>query len=162
MIAFESTMTPEYLVYLAGLFYVAGLAITNQIILRLLILTGTGLYLLYYSTVNENPLWEAIYVSMLIALANLGGLSSLLARRSRLAIPRAHADIYEDFPSLPPGDFRALMSRARRYVVDKDKQVTLEGEPGDKLYFIIKGTLGKLFLQKGHGNVVDNVSDLHC
>ncbi|WP_187431150.1 hypothetical protein ROLI_008470 [Roseobacter fucihabitans] len=135
----ESVIIPQNLVYLAGAFYVAGLAITNQIVLRLFILAGTAIYLVYYSTIAENPLWEAIYVSLLIGLANLGGLTALIARNSRLAIPAAHADIYFDFPRLPPGDFRALMKLAHRYTVEEDRQITVEGEPGSKLYFVIKG-----------------------
>jgi hypothetical protein len=133
-------LTPENLVFLAGAFYVAGMAITNQIVLRIFILAGTCVYLVYYSTISDNPLWEAIYVSMLIGLANLGGLSSLIARRSRLAIPRAHADIYNDFSELPPGDFRALMKLARRYEVTDDKQVIVQGEPGQRLYYVLKGS----------------------
>ena len=137
---FDAAMTPDNLVFLAGAFYVAGLAITNQIVLRLFILTGTCVYLVYYSTIAADPLWEAIYVSLLIGMANIGGLTSLIARRSRLAIPRAHADIYDAFPSLPPGDFRALMKLAKRYSVTQDKQVTSEGERGEKLYYILKGS----------------------
>lgn len=141
MIQFEDVISPGNLVYVAGAFYVTGLAITNQIILRLLILTGTGVYLVYYFTIGESPLWQAIYVSMLIGVANLSGLSSLIARNSHLAIPKAHADIYSNFPHLPPGDFRALMKRARRYTTTKDKQLTIEEQPGEKLYFVLKGSI---------------------
>lgn len=137
----DDLMTPENLVYLAGAFYVTGMAITNQIILRMLVLSGTFVYLLYYFTIGDAPLWQAIYVSLMIAVANLGGLTSLMARRSRFAIPRAHSDIYYDFPHLPPGDFRALMQLAKRYTVAEDKQVTTEGEAGQKLYFILKGSI---------------------
>lgn len=137
---YEGVLIPENLVYLAGAFYVAGLAITNQIVLRLLLLAGTAVYLVYYSTIADNPLWEAIYVSMLIGLANLGGMTSLIARGSRWAIPAAHADIYFDFPRLPPGDFRALMKLANRFTVEEDRQVTVEGEAGSKLFFVISGS----------------------
>ena len=137
----ESALIPENLVYLAGAFYVGGLAITNQIILRLMILAGTGVYLVYYSTIAENPLWEAIYVSMLIGIANLGGLTSLLARNSRLALPRAHADIYDTFPQLPPGDFRALLKLAQRYTVTEDTRITVENRRGQKLYYVIDGSV---------------------
>ncbi|MFK7746339.1 MAG: Crp/Fnr family transcriptional regulator [Roseobacter sp.] len=140
MNAYGTILSPEYLVYVAGAFYVAGLAITNQIVLRMLILTGTVVYLVYYSTVAENPLWEAIYVSLLIGAANLSGLSSLIARNSRWAIPKEHADIYFEFPRLPPGDFRALMKLAKRYTVTQDQQITTQGETGEKLYFVIKGS----------------------
>lgn len=140
MLFYEGALTPENLVFVAGAFYAAGMAITNQIILRIFILAGTCVYLLYYSTISENPLWEAIYVSLLIGFANLGGLTSLIARRSRLAIPRAHADIYADFSELPPGDFRALMKLATRYTLPEDQQVTEQGAPGEKLYFVLSGS----------------------
>ncbi len=136
----ESMVSAENLVYLAGGFYMAGLAITNQIILRVLILSGTCIYVVYYFIISSDPLWPAIYVSLLIGLANIGGLSSLIARNSRLSVPRSHADIYDNFPDLPPGDFRALMKLAHRYVVAEDVQITTEGMPGKKLYFVISGS----------------------
>ncbi|WP_298843790.1 Crp/Fnr family transcriptional regulator [uncultured Roseobacter sp.] len=137
----QSVFTPENLVYLAGAFYVAGLVITNQIVLRLFVLGGTGIYVLYYAIIADTPLWEAIYVSLMIGLANIAGLSSLLARNSRLAIPRAHADIYETFPQLPPGDFRALLRLAKRYTVPEDTRVTVEDRRGRKLYYVIDGSV---------------------
>ena len=140
MSTIASAFTAENLVYLAGAFYVTGLAITNQIILRLLILSGTGVYVIYYSIISASPLWPAIYVSLLIGAANISGLTSLFIRNSRLSIPRAHADIFNDFPELPPGDFRALMKLAKRYVVTEDVQITTENEAGSKLYFIVKGS----------------------
>jgi CRP-like cAMP-binding protein len=136
----EEYYTPAVLVYLAGIFYIVGLVITQQIVLRLLVLCGTGLYILYYSTVGLSPMWEAIHTSVLILLANIVGLSSLLARKSRLVIPRAYADVYPNFPPLPPGDFRALVKLAKRYKVTDERQVTAEDQPGDRLYFVISGT----------------------
>ncbi|MEP2640789.1 cyclic nucleotide-binding domain-containing protein [Roseobacter sp.] len=138
--------SPGILVYLAGAFYIAGLITINQIVLRVLLLSGTGVYTLYYATVAATPLWEAIYVSVLIGTANVIGLTSLLARKSRWAIPRAHADLYADFPPLPPGDFRALMKLARRYTVEDECKVTQEGDPGTRLFFVISGATR---LQKG-------------
>ena len=137
----ESAVSAENLVYLAGAFYVAGLAITNQIILRLLILSGTAVYVVYYSIIADHPLWPAIYVSLLIGAANIGGLTSLVTRNSRFFIPRTHADIYKGFPDLPPGDFRALMKLAKRYCVSEDVQITEEGKAGSKLYYIVSGSV---------------------
>lgn len=132
-------MDPKTLVYAAGVFYILGLLIINQITLRLMVLTGTCFYTLYYATVAAEPLWEAMFISMLIGCANLYGLAILFAGRSRLAIPRAHADIFDHFYSMKPGDFRILMRRARRYVVTKETPLTTEGQPLDRLYYIISG-----------------------
>lgn len=136
----DTVFTPEQLAYIAGGLYVAGLAITNQIVLRIMVLVGTGVYILYYATVDDEPLWEVIHVSVLICAATLSGLISLIARRSRLAVPRAHTDIYPDFPELPPGDFRTLMRLAQRRTLTEDEQVTAEDQPGQTLYFVISGT----------------------
>lgn len=136
----DAYYTPGLLVYLAGSFYVLGLLITQQVILRLLVLSGTSLYVVYYATVSDPPLWEAIYTSLLIGGANIIGLTSLLARNSKLSIPRDYADIYETFPPLPPGDFRALMKLAHRYRLTDEHKVTTEGEAGQKLYYVISGS----------------------
>lgn len=136
---FELVFSPKFLVYIAGAFYVLGLLIINQIILRLLVLTGTGFYLVYYATVAETPLWEAIYISLLIGIANLTGLAGLLARQSLLALPRAHKDIYGHFPGLPPGDFRTLMRHAKRGVADRHLTLTREDAPLTRLYYVIEG-----------------------
>ncbi|WP_299970607.1 cyclic nucleotide-binding domain-containing protein [uncultured Roseobacter sp.] len=135
----DYVFSPGILVYLAGVLYVFGLITINQIVLRLWLLGGTGIYIFYYAIVADAPLWEAIYVSMMIGAANLIGLSSLLARKMRLVIPRAYADIYDSFPPLPPGDFRALVKLARRFRVEDERQVTTEGQAGDRLYYVISG-----------------------
>ncbi len=147
----EYMYSADVLVYLAGALYVLGLIIIHQIFLRLLILSGTVVYIVYYSTVAQSPLWEAIYVSMMIGTANLIGLGSLLARKSRLAVPRAYADLYRDFPPLPPGDFRSLMKLARRYRVEDERQLTTEGTPGTRLYYVISGATR---VQKGDSEFI--------
>lgn len=139
-------LTPEWLVYAAGGLYMLGLIVLNQLVLRLFVLTGTGFYIVYYFTVGSAPLWEAIYISGLIAVANITGILALLARRSRLAVPAAHADLFDRFPALPPGDFRVLMRDVRRYTVTERVQTTVEGGTGEKLYYVIAGTT---YVEKG-------------
>lgn len=136
---FDAYLVPQTLVYCAGTFYVLGLLIINQVALRLLVLTGTCFYMAYYMTIAAEPLWEAFYISVLIGLANVTGLAGLLARRSRLALPRAHRDVYAHFPSLPPGDFRTLMRHARRYVSEEERELTVEGSPVMRLYYVVSG-----------------------
>lgn len=136
---FEILMTPKSLVYAAGVFYILGLLIIHQILLRLMVLVGTGFYTVYYATVGDTPLWEAMAISIMIGIANIYGLAILLAGRSRLAIPRRHADIFDQFYSMKPGDFRILMRCARRYVVDTDLILTSEGLPLNRLFYVIAG-----------------------
>lgn len=136
----DAYYSPGLLAYIAGGFYVLGLVTINQIMLRLMLLAGTSFYILYYATAASDPLMEAIYVSLLIGLANLFGLGSLLLRQSRFAVPKEYADVFESFPPIPPGDFRTLMKLARRYQTAEEQVLTHEGQPGNKLYYIVQGT----------------------
>lgn len=135
----EAYFSPGVLAYAGGAFYVVGLVIINQVVLRLLVLIGTAVYVVYYATVATTPLMDAIYVSLLIGAGNLIGLFSLLARRSRLMIPRGYADVFDVMPPLPPGDFRALMRLGQRRRLRHDEVLTREGDPGQKLCFVISG-----------------------
>lgn len=131
--------TPEVLVVIAGSSFVLGYLIINQVYLRVFMLIGTGLYVCYYATVAAEPLWEAIYTSTAMGLANVIGLFSLLARKSRIVIPARHRDIYPRFQTLPPGDFRTLVTMARRFVAEKDILLAGEDTETRELYYIISG-----------------------
>ncbi|WP_299624029.1 cyclic nucleotide-binding domain-containing protein [uncultured Tateyamaria sp.] len=105
-------IAPETVVLLAGAALTIGYLIIHQVMLRLMVLLGT---------------------------ANLIGLGNLLWHQSKMAVPRAHRDIYPMFQSLPPGDFRNLVQYADRKVLQEAIQVTTEGAPVDKLYYVISG-----------------------
>ena len=135
---FTATL-PEVLILLAGGAFVLGYLIINQVRLRIVLLIGTLLYIAYYATVAETPLWGAIYASALTLTANLVGLAMLMVRRSRLAIPAAHRDIYPAFGTLTPGDFRTVVRHARRYRLSADRTLTREGEPVERVYYVISG-----------------------
>lgn len=142
----EDIIAPRNLVYIAGGFYVLGYLILNQIALRLMVLAGTSIYLVYYATVADTPLWEAIYISMMIGIANCIGLFGLLARQSKMVLPAAHLDIYDAFPELPPGDFRRLMKLGRRRKVTTTTLLTQQDRPSAALHYVISG---KVHMQKG-------------
>ena len=136
----EMVWQPETLGWIAGLIFVTGYLIINQVILRILIIIGTVFYIAYYATAAEDPLWVAIYMSTAQGFATAIGLGLLFLRRSRLAIPRAYSDIYPRFPHLPPGDFRALMRHANRYVATRDEPLGIAGQPVEKLAYIVQGS----------------------
>lgn len=133
-------LTPEVLVLVAGGSFVLGYLTINQVMLRIFVLIGTVLYICYYATVAAEPLWEAIYTSLAMGTANLFGLMSLLAQRSRMVVPARHRDIYPQFGNLTPGDFRSLVRRAERFVTEDDIELASEGAHTQHLYFIIKGS----------------------
>lgn len=139
MFMLSDYVAPEAVILAAGGVFTIGYLITNQIALRLMILLGTSMYIYYYFTAADTPLWEAIYTSVVMGTANLIGLGTLLWHQSRLAVPAAHRDIYPLFEGLPPGDFRDLVRQARRHVLTDKTQITTEGVKGGKLYYVISG-----------------------
>ena len=137
----ENLFTPDVVVFLAGACYVLGYLIINQVGLRLMILLGTCFYTWYYSIAADEPLWAALYLSIMIGAANLIGLFGLYLRRSRLLIPRAFQDLYAHFGDLPPGDFRELMARCDRRRLTTREEVTKEGTAVERLIFVISGKI---------------------
>jgi len=136
-----NVVSPELIVALAGGAQILGYLVINQVALRLLLLLGTVLYVWYYLVVADTPLWEAIYLSVLMGVANLIGLGGLYLRRSRFSVPGAHRDIFPRFPDLSPGDFRALMKHGTRRAVYDREQLTQQGQKPQTLTYVLSGGL---------------------
>ena len=134
-------LPPGQIAYIAGGLFVLAYLIINQVIMRSILLLGTAFYIWYYFVAASTPLWEAIQLSLMMGTANLIGLLGLLARRSKLAIPAAHKDIYTHFADLPPGDFRDLMKLADRRVLSAEECVSEEGALPKYLTYVISGAM---------------------
>jgi hypothetical protein len=135
------TMQPDIVITLAGLAFVVGYLIINQVILRLVLLLGTALYILYYYIAGDAPLWGAIYASILTFTANLIGLGLLFARRAWWMVPSQFRDLRDRFSSIPPGDLRSVLRHAQRVRLEQDLVMTREGVPVDTLYFVLSGKI---------------------
>lgn len=131
--------TPAVLIVLAGGCFGLGYLIINQMRLRAMMLLGSGFYLAYYATAADAPLWGAIYTTLAMMATNVIGMAALTLRQFRLALPRAHADIYDNFERLSPGDFRLVMRHADRITLEDAETVTQEGRPVSHLYFVVRG-----------------------
>ena len=131
----------ETLVILAILGYVLGFVLKSQIILRLLVLAATVFYIAYYYYHPEEPLWGAIYGSLLIIAANLIGLARLLYSRLPIGIPADQWPIFKALEGLEPGEFRRLMSLGSMKFSDTRVQLTKEGDEVESLFFAINGDL---------------------
>lgn len=131
----------ETIVLMAGLTLTLAYLIINQYLLRLLIILATALYIWYYAVVADAPLWTAIYTSVAMGVANLVGMGTLLWRQTIWSVPAAHRDIYAHFDGLPPGDFGELVRTAHRRTLTEDTRITTEGDPVDRLTYVISGSL---------------------
>lgn len=137
----ENMALPDYVVLGAGISFVLGYLIINQVALRLAVMVGTFLYIWYYAIASDEPLWTAIWTSVAMGLANLCGLFALWLRSSQLSIPRKHRDIYAHFNILPPGDFRKLMSAAKRARLPEGFVLTRSNARVKSVYYVINGSV---------------------
>lgn len=137
----EFVTHPGNIVYAAAATQAAGMLFRSQILLRSLLLVGSGLYLIYYALAAEDPLWQAMAATTTLALANAYGLSMLLLSRSTRIIPADQLPLYEMLSGLEPGDFKALMRFGTARTLVNDETLTVKGEVPDRLFYIIDGAV---------------------
>lgn len=132
---FMSYFTPPKLfAQLALLFYVLGFLTRDELILRALVLAGTFFYVLYYYTVADAPLWEAITGSLAIAAANIYSCFVIIRERSTFGMSDEMLDLYSRFNTLTPGHFRKVMKGSTWWKATEDTPLLTEGDAVEKLF----------------------------
>lgn len=135
----ELILQTSNLVYLAMLFAFAGFALTNQILLRTLVLGSSAIYIAYYYVHTDEPQWSAIISSAVVASANVYGLIQLLLSRSILLLTREERALYAHMPVMEPGQFRTLLRAGTLERLEAPRVLTRAGEPLSALHFIFEG-----------------------
>ena len=131
--------TTGLLVHAAALLQVFGFINRKQLMLRGLTLTGSLVYVAYYYLYPAEPLWGAIFWSVVLAGANgVGILRVVLERRARHPSMQ-HDSFLNIMKVLSPGEFRRLMQMAEWRVANQTTRLTCEGERAPSLYFITQG-----------------------
>lgn len=128
-------------VYLAFAFALAAYLARDELWLRLLMLAASVNYLLFYYFATEEPLWDAILTSGLLAIVNLVVIGIVVTERTTLAMSRQVASIYRSFDMLTPGQFRRIMRLGQIRTADQPVRLTTEGQPVDKLSFVTEGVV---------------------
>lgn len=126
-------------VHLATAAQVLGFLVTRQLILRILVLIGSGFYITYYYLHLGAPQWDAIVGSSLIGFANLVGLAFLVHSRLPIGMKAQERVLFDAFGGLEPGQFRRLMKIGTTVRTTAPVQMTEEGEMLDRLFFVIEG-----------------------
>ena len=119
--------------------YVLGLLFRNQVALRVLILAGSGFYVVYYAIVGPEPLWDAIIGAGLMIAANLVGLTGLLLSRARFAVRAEHRGFLAALGPIEPGLFRRLMRAGEVLRPEAETPMTEENSRPDALWFLVSG-----------------------
>lgn len=131
--------------------YVVGFLFRDQIYTRILVVTGSILYIIYYLTVGDMPLWDAAIGSSLIALSSLQGVLVLWWSRSLWTLPKADRTLLQNLGDIEPGLLRQLVRAADKVETDTSIRLVQEGEAVQSLWYCISG--GVLVERTGHNAV---------
>jgi len=127
------------IVILAAAFQAVAYLFSSQIPLRLFLLAGTFLYLLYYFVAADDPLWPAIFGTGCIGATSIYGFLRALAYRSKLTISKAHLPIYERMSGIEPGAFRKLMKHAQIETFESQTCLTEVEKIPSNVYYTLAG-----------------------
>ncbi len=127
------------IIVLAVVFQLLGLITRNELRLRLMLLTGSVLFVLYYLVVGDSPIWEAVIASALLGLANMYALTFVVLDRSTLWMSAERRDLFKEFPTFTPGQFRRIMQHAQWHTAANEMVVCRQGAVPEGLYFLLEG-----------------------
>lgn len=129
------------LVHAAALIQLGGFLMRDQVRLRLLVMTGNVLYILYYYIQPAVPLWDAMFWSGTFFAANLGMVVVLLRDRRLHGLSDDTLRVFGAFGGMVPGDFRRLMRIAHLRTAHSAITLTRIGVAPVRLYYVIDGKL---------------------
>lgn len=130
---------PSHFAHAALVFYVAGMLARDGLWLRLWVLMGTGFYILYYFTIGDAPLWDAIFASAMIGAANFFTLFRILIERTTLGMTPDRKALFAHFPTMTPGQFRKVMRAGQVRMVGQPEELVREGEVPKALFYVLSG-----------------------
>lgn len=135
----EDMISPAVLIHLGALLYIIGFLVRDELILRLLVLGGTVLYILYYFLFPETPLWDAIVTSLILGAANLWVLGKIMMERTTFALNDEEKRLFNYFDTLNPGQFRRVAKRAIWHSATGDELLCMEEGDASRLFFVLDG-----------------------
>ncbi len=158
----ETYINTALLIHIGALFYIIAFLIRDEMKLRLLVLSGSVFYMLYYYLFPDVPLWDAILTTVILTLANLIVLFRILLERSVLALSVDEKQLFKAFEGFTPGQFRQLLKIATWRIAQSPIDLTTENQPLSKLYYIfqgsVKATKGKHVFTLGNDNFIGEIA----
>ncbi|MDJ0612211.1 MAG: cyclic nucleotide-binding domain-containing protein [Rhizobiaceae bacterium] len=145
----SNMISPAVLIHLGALLYIVGFLVRDELLLRLLVLGGTALYILYYFLFPDEPLWDAIITSLILAAANLWVLFKIMYERTTFALSDEELKLYQAFETLNPGQFRKVLRSAIWHSASGDELMCIENERAEHIYYLIEG---EATVEKGEKN----------
>jgi hypothetical protein len=143
----------EFLVLASLILKSIGFLVRDELILRILVMTGILLDATFYA-LQPIPIVPPIISSLILAAINLGIIVIVIRERTTFSLTDRERRLFGVFSTLTPGQFRKL-SKLARYETATDRiEILKEGVVPGHLYFIE----GQPFeMKKANFNAVVNV-----
>ncbi|MES2766664.1 MAG: cyclic nucleotide-binding domain-containing protein [Bacteroidota bacterium] len=144
----------DILGHFSNLLYAAGFTIKNMLWLRVAIIAGCLVEIIYRLNVTESALWTDVPWCTLYIILNAIQIVILLRNRSMMDFTEDEKKFYKaTFSNFSPGDYRKLVRSAERKVFKKDEILIQENTKINHLIFILNG----LAAVESHGKFIANV-----
>lgn len=130
-----------YFLHAGAVAYVLAFLFRDEAILRGLSVLGTGLYMVYYFAQQPEPLWDPIITSAFFVGANVVVMFMIMLERTTFSLSEEEKRLYEGFPTFTPGQFRRMLKLAQWHTATQDSVLTRQGDPLDRLYYVLDGTV---------------------
>ncbi len=138
---FDGILHKENIIHIGAMFYLAGFLFRNQMLLRGLIIGGDVIYLVYFFLAPATPLWGAIFWSAMFIAVNAWMIGQLVMENRHFSLTDTERKLFNLLQDLTPGQFRALLKLAQQHRTTAQMEITQEGMPLNKLYFVLSGNI---------------------
>ncbi|WP_308917062.1 cyclic nucleotide-binding domain-containing protein [Jannaschia sp. LMIT008] len=118
--------------------YLSGFLFRDEVALRSLIVVGSSFYLIYYATVGDTPLWDALLASVAIISVNLAMLLVIGRERSLLGLSPLGREVVAA-TGLAPGQVRALLRHAMPVTAETDLDLIRAGRMPEAIWLVLSG-----------------------
>lgn len=135
----QQFQAPAIFIHLASLCLVFAYTLRNPIHLRLAVIIGQTLFVLFYLNQKSGPIWEALFWNSIITLTNIVMIAILLRERTLVRLSEEEKALYPYFDTLSPGEFRKVLRKAEWGQSDGDTCIIQRDAMPDHVYFLLDG-----------------------
>ncbi|MDG4649983.1 hypothetical protein P6F26_16170 [Roseibacterium sp. SDUM158017] len=109
-------------------FKMIGFAVRDELLLRILVMTGLACDALFYG-LRADPVIPSVLTNTLLICVNTALVLLIATERTTWRMSRDDRALYAHFPTLTPGQFRRLRPLMRHETAAAGAALALEGEP---------------------------------
>lgn len=142
--------TISNLIWLAFALQMSGFAVRDELKLRLLMLSGGVIYVVYFYLLTGGPFWSSVITNFLLVAINFCVTVIVIHERTMIGISGETADIYRRFSLLRPGQFRKLFRAGEVRTASDEATIIEQGDEVDALYYVLEGNA---MISKGQGAI---------